>query len=288
MKCIIITILILLPVIQPTAVSGRELSGRREADDGFWKREKSAFVFPKISFSPEVHYGLNKFVLSKFQTEMLSSAQKECARKCENILNRSSQRQDIFLVLRSKAHFDNCAFEKSADYIKHLLEKNERLFRKINFSSSERERNRLLKQSLFNAGKILHSIQDFYSHTNYVELMQADHDRFEDVPDLRLWTGAGRESLFALEADGLVSGTTWWSFPRKCSKHVPSHKKLSKDRSQYISAWQPTLWKKPVAGGGRYTHLEAALFFAESASYQFLAETFDKNPLLKSYCCFKN
>lgn len=283
MKRFIISILILSLPLLPTTAGSRELPVRNDASR---KNEK----IPSTSFSPDVHYALTEYVLSKFQSETATAAEKECAKRCEKILNRAHWRQDYFLIFSSKAHFDNCAFTRSADYINQMLEKNERLFRQVSAAKNEKQRNRLLKKSLSNTGKILHLIQDFYSHTSYVEMMQAEYEQFEDVPDLRLWTDAGRKKLLALEKNGIVSGATWWSFPRQCDKDAPSHKKLSKDELRYISAWLPTTWKKPPLGDGDaapFTNLEAALAFAENASYQFFAETFDACPTLKSYCCLE-
>lgn len=101
----------------------------------------------------------------------------------------------------SALHFDNCAFAEGADKYRFWWG-----VVKGTGSSSE-------ASDFF--GKILHLVQDFYSHSNWVEL----HAQSAPLP------------LFAIGTQppsGLVSGTYFLGRPKRCGD-APSHDDLNKD-----------------------------------------------------------
>lgn len=67
-------------------------------------------------------------------------------------------------------------------------------------------------------GRLLHAVQDLYSHSNWIEL----HQDFKPIPawDLR---------LDDLPSD-IVSGTWMLGKPKKCGPGAPTHEELNKDK----------------------------------------------------------
>lgn len=101
----------------------------------------------------------------------------------------------------SALHFDNCAFEIGVERINNLWQL---------IDSAENRRFILF-------GTLIHTVQDFYAHSNWVELHQ--DQRPVPVWDLQL------NSLPA----GVVSGTFFWDRPKLCGPDTPTHEQLDKD-----------------------------------------------------------
>jgi hypothetical protein len=113
--------------------------------------------------------------------------------------------QDI-RQFESYVHFDNCAFLEGANHIRDEWKK------------IDAENDRLSQEALVAFGRLLHTAQDFYSHSNWIEL----HLEREPIP---LWD-------FQIETlpAGIVSGTWAIGFPKKCGSGAPSHDELNKDK----------------------------------------------------------
>lgn len=112
--------------------------------------------------------------------------------------------QDLYQT-DSRMHFDNCAFSAGADYVHDewsLIE--------ASAESSE-------PTALGACGRLLHAVQDFYSHSNWVELHL-------DVDPIPVWDLAGS----SLPSD-VVSGTWVLGRPKNCRPGTPSHSELNKD-----------------------------------------------------------
>jgi heterokaryon incompatibility protein Het-C len=103
----------------------------------------------------------------------------------------------------SNLHFDNCTFAEGAAYYAERWNVIESAGDPIT--------------ALHTFGQILHSVQDFYAHSNWVEL-HVDHS---PIP---LWN-FDESTLPNL----IVSGTWSIGFPKKCGSGVPSHEMLNKD-----------------------------------------------------------
>jgi hypothetical protein len=103
----------------------------------------------------------------------------------------------------SALHFDNCAFAPGAQRIDGLWQLIE---------SDTVEQNRYL---LF--GTMIHTVQDFYAHSNWVEL----HEGKSPVPVWDLHVG--------YLPGGIVSGTFILDTPKLCGPGAPTHAELNKD-----------------------------------------------------------
>lgn len=136
-------------------------------------------------------------------------------KKCVDIAIECNKNQDNFFgnLFDAEKHFDGCCFKEGIDYIN-------KQWKKIETLSKNRCDSENLREILCAFGKILHAIQDFYAHSNWVET----HD---DV-----WDGKNIP-------DGLVSGTF---LDRGCcpkGQDMPSHGELNKDqpnRAYYTKA----------------------------------------------------
>ena len=106
---------------------------------------------------------------------------------------------------RSAIHFDNCAFREGSGRIN-------RCWHRI-FTESDR----FSEKSLKAFGRLLHTVQDFYSHSNWIEL----HRGVSPIP---LWN-LNPVSLPA----GICSGTWKEGKPKRCKRGTPSHDRLNKD-----------------------------------------------------------
>jgi hypothetical protein len=113
--------------------------------------------------------------------------------------------QDLYQTV-SAIHFDNCAFKQGQEYIMDQ------------WGLIEAIGNKTDQQSLFYFGQLLHTVQDFYSHSNWVEL----HETNGDLP------------IWDLDINdlppGIVSGTFILGSPKCCPKGAPTHKELNKDK----------------------------------------------------------
>lgn len=173
-------------------------------------------------------------------------------RECTEVLTEAQWRQDIVLSLYAPAHFDNCRFDDSFDLLFDYLEEADKAAEAGNTSGA-----------LAPLGRGLHAIQDFYSHTNYVELMIGRYGKPAEVPELVLWDSEGRKQVNSLKAQGLVSGRVWWEAGDVCAYGTPSHGDMAKDSGTtkrgavWIDAWQ-------------MSHYQAAVMLAERATRAYL------------------
>jgi hypothetical protein len=186
--------------------------------------------------------------------------------------------QDYYHQFQSKAHFDNCDFDGSMDYINELIKETDQvmeLAQKYNKSGDVPKADNMVKQAFFSLGQILHGLQDFYAHSNYVELMRKEIKDFSEVTIIPLWVRDGRSKIKDLRDKGLVSGYVYWGLPQKCDRDVLSHRDLAKDTIKTKAG------KIIVGEWGNITQYEAAFRLAQTASYEFVMYAFDRWPLLK-------
>lgn len=153
----------------------------------------------------------------------------------------------------SSVHFDNCAFSEGSAHIA----------RRWDIITSEKDR--FSPRSLQAFGELLHTTQDFYSHSNWIEL----HADRSPIPVWDLEPG----SLPA----GIVSGTVHQSSPKRCAEGAPGHDALSKDEAK------STQGSRKVSGGpndGR-TYYELTFETAVAASVRQLER------LLSGLVCYR-
>ncbi len=185
--------------------------------------------------------------------------------------------QDIINQFRSKAHFDNCDFKASLDYIQALLGEVDELVRVAEQAGTATGAyETALASAFFTLGQAIHGVQDFYAHSNYVELMEARVQRVEEIQLVLTWTAEARERIKTLQREGLVSGYVFWGFPQVCPEGTPTHAELAKDAED------------STAGSVRVAHLRnisryrIARFLARETSLRFMADAFRRWPLLKA------
>jgi len=183
--------------------------------------------------------------------------------------------QDLVHQTASHAHFDNCDFEGSLKYIDSrvaLAESQVNLSMRTGGATTERE----IAEAFFALGQALHAIQDFYAHSNYVELVARKANRLTDLQILPVWKEQGKVELRGLVSNGgLVSGRVWWGSPKHCPASVPTHGDLAKDSAVNAGAFVfETIKEKPDAH-------TVARFLAKRASVEFMRFAFERFPALR-------
>ncbi|WP_269585592.1 hypothetical protein [Roseibium sp. Sym1] len=111
--------------------------------------------------------------------------------------------QDLFQT-KSFIHFDNCDFPGGIGHIDD------------EWNAIDTQGNRS-DAALVSFGALLHTVQDFYAHSNWIEL----HLDSDPVPTWDL-------KLSSLPAN-IVSGTWSLGSPKLCGPGAPSHSQLNKD-----------------------------------------------------------
>lgn len=187
--------------------------------------------------------------------------------------------QDIVHQFESKAHFDNCDFDNAIAYIDELLEQvreyaAEALKAQENDNTTKMEN--FARKAFFSIGQILHVVQDFYAHSNYIEIKVKNTSNINELPVIHPWTVEGKKIISDLQKEGLVSGFVFWGFPQECPDGTLSHSELAKD-SELTKSGQIKL-----------SHLEnlsqyrIALNLARKASTDLILFAMNNWPILKS------
>lgn len=186
--------------------------------------------------------------------------------------------QDTYHQFESKVHFDNCDFDGSTSYIDDLLlAVNDHVAaanaEKVKGDKAATEASML--KAFFALGQALHGVQDFYAHTNYVEISVGQAKKSTDIEIIFPWKQAGKDRIQELIGKGLVSGYVFWGFPQKCPGDTLSHSEMAKDKSTTPS------------GAVKVPHLEnrsryqIAMQLARGASQELIDDAFRRWPLLK-------
>ena len=195
----------------------------------------------------------------------------EASVRCSDSLVHAQYRQDILKQFDATAHFDNCAFKESCSLIEsELAEVKKVVDRK---GAGENEAN----EAMSHLGKVMHLVQDFYAHSNWVELQHLAGLPFDNALVVPVWTPEGRQRL--LSTKYLVSGYVWWDAPKDCTKEqkVPSHGDMCKDGPE-------TPRGKTILEHWNSTAYDAAYGLAKMATGEFLAWAYKEWPLLQKQC----
>lgn len=186
--------------------------------------------------------------------------------------------QDTYHQFESKVHFDNCDFDDGIAYIDSLLAEVDRHVTAALAAQDEKDQ-AAVEASVLNAffalGQALHGVQDFYAHTNYVELSVGQVKKSTDIDVVSPWKQSGKDRIKELISKGLVSGYVFWGFPQMCPKGTPAHADMAKDKATTPS------------GAVKVPHLEnrnryqIAVQLAREASQDLIDDAFRKWPLLK-------
>jgi hypothetical protein len=171
--------------------------------------------------------------------------------------------QDIFHQFESKAHYDNCDFDGATTYIDELLQE-------VGAYSSDAQRaydmsdkattEKFVRKAFFALGQALHATQDFYAHSNYVELKTKNVRGVNEISLIRPWTDDGKRRITNLRKEGLISGFVFWGFPQECAKDTLSHKLLAKDTNDSKSG------KVRLPSLENMTQYKVALYLARETS----------------------
>jgi hypothetical protein len=112
--------------------------------------------------------------------------------------------QDLYQT-QSQVHFDNCDFPGGVTHIEGL------------WNAIYETGDKYSSVALTAFGALLHTTQDFYAHSNWIEL----HEQQAPIP---VWD----QKVANLPAK-IVSGTWLLGFPKLCGPNAPTHSALNKD-----------------------------------------------------------
>lgn len=194
--------------------------------------------------------------------------------------------QDIVHQFQSKAHFDNCDFDSSISYIHSLLsEAGEHVLvaEKAQSTRDDSVMQAAVRGAFFAIGQALHAVQDFYAHSNYVELTKNSVTRVTDLKVVAPWRQEGKARITELRREGLISGYVWWGFPQHCPSCSISHADLAKDSETTTSGQVKISHLKNI--NNQY---DIARYLATEASQELLGDAFKRWPLLKELNCKLN
>ncbi len=154
---------------------------------------------------------------------------------CAEWLMSAQWRQDILRQNVNEAHFDNCAFEPGAAYVASQVEQAFRYAMEYSKSQKPTERDDHLAEGLLALGRALHALQDFYAHSNFVELMDEREpaDRaLSSIPRPALWTPTGVTTVLELARTQHLYSGAWPLGQYSCPGKSPvTHGQLAKDSS---------------------------------------------------------
>jgi hypothetical protein len=188
------------------------------------------------------------------------------ATQCTDVLARAQWEQDTWNVASAQAHYDNCTIDASTAYLRAQLAEAEKQAKAGD-----------AYKALAALGRAAHSLQDFFIHTNYVELVAAQYGRLDDVPVLELWNPQSDAELTSLKAKGLLSGTVFWE-SGQCPAGTPSHEAVNKDDDE-----KSTQGRKVIEAWG-CTHYRAAYELARRATARMLRGRLSKSETIKLRC----
>jgi len=229
----------------------------------------------EAAFAPKFPYPRHKQMthaaMEKALAEKGIQLDDKTAKNWKNKLNRASLYQDVINFLSSKAHFDNCNFSGGIEHINELRRGIDREYERLLKERSPKARAKIRENIMFRVGRILHTIQDFFSHSNFTEIQSKSYYRMDLVPTPDFWNELGQGEILRMVADGLVSERYFWSFPRRCvgKNQILVHKDHANDRAGLA----PTAWDNDT-GTGTLTVYEASFFFAERSTQLLFREFF--------------
>jgi hypothetical protein len=243
------------------------------------KEINSRYYDKNTRFYARQHNKINKENLEKVLREFKIRLDNKTLKRWEKLLNKAVWYQDIFHFFGSKHHFDNCCFAESIEQIINLQKDNDADYAKLLQIQKEKERVRLKEKIIFRTGRILHSAQDFFSHSNFVELMQEKYDDIKAVPAIEFLIASGQTKILDLSKNGLYSGKFFFSFPHKCEKDKIGNQNFNKDGPNTRAGKLLTKWRN-LPNKNYFSNFEAAMFFADRSTFLILHKIFSDYPLL--------
>lgn len=110
-------------------------------------------------------------------------------------LRKALYMQDVVHQFESKAHFDNCDFDGGTAYIVSLLTEADGHVQTMSILKGKGDKDGMVesaKKAFFSLGQALHAVQDFYAHSNYVELSKEAAKKTLDIQVIAPWRKAGQ------------------------------------------------------------------------------------------------
>jgi hypothetical protein len=193
-------------------------------------------------------------------------------------MRRAQYFQDTFHQFESKAHFDNCDFDNAESYLTELIGDVRKHAEEAQIAKEKGDTAKMevaVKAAFFSIGQALHGTQDFYAHTNYVELTASKASRINSIELIKPWTQSGRDRIAALRAQGLISGYVFWGVPQQCLSGSISHAKLAKDSQGTDSG------KVALPNLQNLSQYKVAVFLARETSLKLLEDVYKRWPILK-------
>lgn len=195
-------------------------------------------------------------------------------------LRKALYTQDSLHQFESKAHFDNCDFDDATQYLDQLLadvDANVKRAVQAKASGNQDAAQGAVKNAFFSLGQALHGVQDFYAHSNYVEISVKNARSFADLSILSAWTPEGKKSIGDLRGKGLISGFVFWGLPQKCPSGTLSHSALAKDNAGTRSG------AVKIARLENRSQYQIAVQLARATSQALVDHAFSRWPLLKEF-----
>ncbi|HEU4408669.1 MAG TPA: HET-C-related protein [Polyangiaceae bacterium] len=174
--------------------------------------------------------------------------------ECADAIVHAQWQQDIAGVADPEKHFDNCQIDSGLEYLRGE-------YGRAREAAGRGEAVR----ALHHLGHVLHSLEDFYAHTDFVEFAVTRYDRWEAVPTPPLWRAPNDGDLAAWLPGG-KSGTIAWE-RGTCPSSPIGHKYLNKDNGdsergkEWIEKWG-------------LSHYRATFNLTRVACSRFLKEAF--------------
>ncbi len=193
-------------------------------------------------------------------------------------LRRALYLQDSLHQFQSKAHFDNCDFDSAIEYIDSLKAEADTHVSTAQAAKANGDKvgtETAVRKAFFALGQALHGVQDFYAHSNYVEMHKAGVKKTTDLEVVAPWRKEGKEKIASLRQQGLVSGYVFWGFPQLCKPGSMSHADLAKDSESTPSG------KVRIPHLDNISQYRIAVFLAREASLQLMQDAYKRWPLLK-------
>lgn len=155
--------------------------------------------------------------------------------------------QDL-LQTSSFVHFDNCDFPGGIDHVA------------AEWAIIDGVGSRFAEPALAAFGALLHTTQDFYAHSTWIEL-------HADQSPIPVW-----DQTLASLPPAIVSGTWWLGSPKLCVAGTPSHSQLNKD-SPNSAEGRKLVESGPNAGRSLFQLAFDTALEASRAQYRRLAGT---------------
>jgi len=187
--------------------------------------------------------------------------------------------QDTLHQFQSEAHYDNCDFDGATAYIDKLLQEVGKYTMDAQSAQAKGEVSKTeeaVRKAFFALGQALHAVQDFYAHSNYVEMRAKNFRSRNEIPLIEPWTDEGKKLIKNLQKDGLVSGVVWWGTPKQCKDGTLSHSELAKDSNETKSG------QMKLPSLENHSQYMVALYLARKTSKDLVVHALKTWPILKA------